>query len=60
MFQVQPHWANNCDPIAAQSPHPSGIMVGLGDGSVRFVSAGISPAMWARACDPQDGQPLDW
>ncbi|HJZ56273.1 MAG TPA: DUF1559 domain-containing protein [Gemmataceae bacterium] len=60
MFQVQPSWVNNCDSIAPQSPHPSGIMVGLGDGSIRFVSAGIGPTTWARACDPQDGQPLDW
>jgi hypothetical protein len=36
--------------------------VGLGDGSVRFVSAGLSTTTWANACDPRDGNPLgpDW
>jgi hypothetical protein len=34
----------------------------MGDGSVRFVSAGIQDATWAQACDPRDGVPLnsDW
>jgi hypothetical protein len=54
-FQVMPHWFNTCDPVLAQSPHPSGIQVGLGDGSVRFVAASIPAAQWAAACDPQDG-----
>ena len=36
--------------------------IGLGDGSVRFVSGGVSPTTWASACDPRDGVPLgnDW
>ncbi len=61
-FQVKPVWSLGCDPSRAQSPHTSGINVGLGDGSVRFVSSGISDLTWARACDPQDGNPLgnDW
>jgi prepilin-type N-terminal cleavage/methylation domain-containing protein len=61
-FQVQPSWVNNCDSIATQSPHSGGIMVGLGDGSVRFVTGGISKDTWAQACDPRDGVPLgpDW
>ena len=54
-FQVMPHRYNTCDPILAQSPHPSGIQVCLGDGSVRFVSGSIPAAQWAAACDPQDG-----
>jgi hypothetical protein len=62
MFQVQPDWVHACDSTRAQSPHAGGIDVCLGDGSVRFVSAGISPATWANACDPRDGAPLgsDW
>jgi prepilin-type N-terminal cleavage/methylation domain-containing protein len=61
-FQVQPNWITGCDSNRPQSPHPGGIMVGLGDGSVRFLSAGISTTTWERACDPQDGEPLgsDW
>ncbi len=61
-FQVQPVWNNGCDPARAQSGHTGGINVFLGDGSVRFVGAGISPATWANACHPVDGLVLggDW
>lgn len=62
MFQVQPNWQNTCLSDHAQSPHGGGINVCLGDASVRFVSASISAATWAQACDPQDGVTLgsDW
>jgi prepilin-type N-terminal cleavage/methylation domain-containing protein len=61
-FQVQPPWTTGCDRSRAQSPHAGGITVGVGDGSVRFVSASISATTWANACDPRDGNPLgsDW
>jgi prepilin-type N-terminal cleavage/methylation domain-containing protein len=61
-FQVQPRPFGNCDPSRGQSGHTNGMNVGLGDGSVRFVAAGISATTWARACDPRDGNPLgsDW
>jgi prepilin-type N-terminal cleavage/methylation domain-containing protein len=61
-FQVQPDSMSTCDPSRGQSAHSQGMNVGLGDGSVRFVSVNISPTTWARACDPQDGAPLgnDW
>jgi hypothetical protein len=38
------------------------MQVGLGDGSVRTVTSGVSPRTWYRACDPADGQymPPDW
>ncbi|MFO0965720.1 MAG: DUF1559 domain-containing protein [Gemmataceae bacterium] len=58
MFQVQPHVFNNCDPKRAQGIHTGGIMVGVGDGSVRFVADSIGAATWAAATDPQDGSPL--
>src|SRR5262249_16001471 len=62
LFQVQPNWLTGCDGSRAQSPHPAGIQVTLGDASVRFVSGSISAATWAQACDPRDGAPLgsDW
>ncbi len=61
-FQVQPHFANNCQMDRPQGIHTGGILVGLGDGSVRFVSAGVSDLTWQRATDPRDGNPLanDW
>jgi prepilin-type N-terminal cleavage/methylation domain-containing protein/prepilin-type processing-associated H-X9-DG protein len=61
-FQVQPQVFTTCDPSRGQSSHSGGMNVALGDGSVRFVSASISPATWAAACDPRDGDILgpDW
>lgn len=61
-FQVSPRFMTNCDPEVPQSGHVSGMNVGLGDGSVRFVSAGISADAWAWANDPRDGHSLggDW
>jgi len=46
----------------ATSPHTGGINVGLGDGSVRFVSASITQNTWFAACTPSTGDNLgsDW
>jgi prepilin-type N-terminal cleavage/methylation domain-containing protein len=62
LFQVTPDWINTCDAKRAQTPHVGGILVGLGDGSVRVVRGGISANTWAAACDPRDNVPLgsDW
>jgi prepilin-type N-terminal cleavage/methylation domain-containing protein len=62
MFQVNPSPLNGCDNGRAQSSHTGGINVGLGDGSVRFLSGTMSPTTWALACDPRDGAPMpsDW
>jgi prepilin-type N-terminal cleavage/methylation domain-containing protein len=62
MFQTQPPYVTGCDNSRAQSSHAGGISVALADGSVRFVSSGISLNTWASACDPRDGVPLgaDW
>jgi prepilin-type N-terminal cleavage/methylation domain-containing protein len=58
MFQVQPKSFGTCDPSRGQTSHPAGMNVGLGDGSVRSVSASINAATWANACDPRDGNVL--
>jgi prepilin-type N-terminal cleavage/methylation domain-containing protein len=63
MFQVRPVYFGACDPSSGgQSGHTGGMNVGLGDGSVRFVSQGVSATTWANACDPHDGNALgsDW
>ena len=56
LFQTSPDWLNNCDWTRAQSPHSGGMNVGVGDGSVRFLNAGIDADLWANLCDPRDGQ----
>ena len=59
--QFQPS-VSACNPNAVQGPYAGGIMVGLGDGSVRLVNSGVSQQTWSFAVYPDDGQPLgsDW
>jgi prepilin-type N-terminal cleavage/methylation domain-containing protein len=64
-FQVQPTFGganSTCDPRYATAPRAAGILVGLGDGSVRLVNASISPNTWWAACTPNGGEVLgsDW
>jgi len=61
VFQQKP-LIKQCNPKLLQALHTGGILVGLGDGSVRQVNQAISPATWGRAIDPADGLPLgnDW
>jgi prepilin-type N-terminal cleavage/methylation domain-containing protein len=60
-FQSRPTPAN-CVPCQLQGPWGGGILVGLGDGSARLVSNGISAATWTNAVRPDDGNVLgsDW
>jgi prepilin-type N-terminal cleavage/methylation domain-containing protein len=48
-----------CDSMRLQSPYSAGILVGLGDGSVRLVSSGVSQYSWNLALNPTDGQTFD-
>ncbi len=57
-----PQYAPNvsaCDPMLLQSPYTSGLMVGMGDGSVRMVSSGVSQYSWNLALNPSDGLTFD-
>ena len=60
-FQIVPA-AGKCDPVVLVSPHPGVMLVGLGDGSVRTISPGISTLTWTTACIPDSGLVLgsDW
>lgn len=53
-FQVSPS-QETCDPTVPQSIGPV-ILVGMGDGSVRTVAAGIAPHTWYLITDPADGE----
>jgi prepilin-type N-terminal cleavage/methylation domain-containing protein len=62
-FQVQPTPYNGrCDFRLPSTGHTGGMVVGMGDGSVRLVNQGISPATWWAACTPAGGEVLgdDW
>jgi prepilin-type N-terminal cleavage/methylation domain-containing protein len=50
---------NACDPMLLQSPYTSGLMVGMGDGSVRLMPTGISQYNWNAALNPSDGLTFD-
>jgi type II secretory pathway pseudopilin PulG len=62
-FQVAPRPASeNCNPRLAQTPHVSGMLAALGDGSVRTLAPGMSPATYWAAVTPAGGEVLgnDW
>ena len=67
-FMVQPKLgcggtSGGCgDGNVGVSPHTGAINVGMGDGSIRSVSAGVSPATWWYALTPAGGEVLgsDW
>jgi prepilin-type N-terminal cleavage/methylation domain-containing protein len=54
--------ANQCDQGKMHGHSTAGLLAGLGDGSVRMVSSGISQATWTNALYPNDGNVLgsDW
>jgi Protein of unknown function (DUF1559) len=54
-FQHQPS-QQDCDPALTQSLDPAGIIIGMGDGSVRTVANTISPRTWWLVTDPADGE----
>jgi prepilin-type N-terminal cleavage/methylation domain-containing protein len=60
-FQLAPQ-PGSCLWAVLVSPHAGAMIVGLGDGSVRNVSASISSRTWLEACIPNDGAVLgsDW
>ncbi len=66
LFQVQPSpnpsSTSSCDYYRAASPHSGGINAMLCDGSVRFLSRGLSANTWWAACTPNGGEvlPSDW
>jgi prepilin-type N-terminal cleavage/methylation domain-containing protein len=56
--QIGPNM-NNCNSMLLQSPYAAGMMAGLGDGSVRLISSGISQYSWNLALNPADGMTFD-
>jgi prepilin-type N-terminal cleavage/methylation domain-containing protein len=61
-FQLKPPPFTACNSCMLQATTAGGELVGLGDGSCRIVSPGVSPKTWKYAVMPADGQSLgpDW
>jgi prepilin-type N-terminal cleavage/methylation domain-containing protein len=51
-----------CNSYLSQTPHASGMLVCLADGSVRSLAGALTVTTWQRAITPADGQimPADW
>jgi len=60
-FQVAPS-ISACNWYVTQGGHTGVMLTGLGDGSVRGVSSGVSTTTWVNACVPNSQVPLgsDW
>ena len=60
-FQAGPS-VQQCNWYVTQGGHSGSMLTGLGDGSVRAVTSGLSVDTWTNACTPNDGTPLgpDW
>ncbi|HZY83218.1 MAG TPA: DUF1559 domain-containing protein [Gemmataceae bacterium] len=60
-FQVIPA-PKTCMHFKASSSHTAGMNVGIGDGSVKFISQGMSTTTFYFACTPRGGETLgsDW
>jgi len=56
-FQAGPS-VQACNWYVTQGGHSGTMQVGLGDGSVRSVSGGMTVTTWSNACNPMDGNPL--
>jgi prepilin-type N-terminal cleavage/methylation domain-containing protein len=61
-FQVAPRGCIPCDPRVAQTPHVGGMLVGLGDGSVRSLAPSMSEWTYWAAVTPagNETQYTDW
>jgi prepilin-type N-terminal cleavage/methylation domain-containing protein/prepilin-type processing-associated H-X9-DG protein len=58
IFQVNPQpvtYGGQCNPRLAQALHTGGMNVCMGDGSVRFLTSGMSGTTWWAICTPSSG-----
>lgn len=59
--QAAPSLGNSgkCDPTTASGGHPSVVIVGMGDGSVRGVQANITLRTWNAVLSPDQGESIN-
>lgn len=58
-FQVRPDPKTECRPGLAQTPHQSGMLSALFDGSVRTIAPGVAPHIYWGAVTRDGGEVLD-
>lgn len=60
-FQIAPR-VRDCDPLVPQTPHSSGMIVGMADGSVRQIGPGVAPQVFWALVTPSSGDipGTDW
>lgn len=58
--QLPPNYSDRpaglCDNTQPQTPHPGGMLCGMGDGSVRVAHPGVTPAVFWAAVTPAKGE----
>jgi prepilin-type N-terminal cleavage/methylation domain-containing protein len=58
-FQAYPDPSGpTCDPALAQSPRAGGILVLMGDTSVKLVNTSVDSSLWWAACTMNRGEPI--
>jgi prepilin-type N-terminal cleavage/methylation domain-containing protein len=58
-FQAYPdHSGPTCDPALAQSPRAAGILVLMGDSSVKLVNSSVDSTLWWAACTMNRNEPI--
>lgn len=59
-FQIAPRFGlynkGECDPRIAQTPHASGMLVAMGDGSARSLRASLAPTVYWAQVTPDGGE----
>ena len=58
LFQTVPQESSQCNPMMTQSIHPGVMLAGMGDGSVRSISADVSGTAWWYSVTPNEGEVL--
>ncbi len=56
-FQVKPSLLD-CNPKLAQTPHSSGMLIGMFDGGVRTVAPGVDPSIYWGMVTHDGGEPI--
>jgi prepilin-type N-terminal cleavage/methylation domain-containing protein len=57
LFQTVPPESTLCNPMMTQAVHPGGLLLaGMGDGSVRTISSGVSGTTWWSSVTPSEGE----